>query len=284
MWTRPPRQAGAGSAHRAPSYGPCGQGEAWTSARHLTTLPHTRRSRVHVLTASTTIVHEKGNFTTSQCFPDCSVIPGNSSTEHSGQITWGSHELKRETTLECHRGVQCGTTPLSLRPQGRHSGLSRPVPCLVQSAHAALWAHLPARVRQRRSELRPTLARPPQRRLRVTARHRVNQFLQRLLDARLRLLDARLRLLDARSSGTCTANSTALGPARFQLTAPLAIRRARQPRRVRNQSIASISDGTRFRSGPDTTCALIKKRFDRSVLLNDGRFEFNIASHRGNRS
>ena len=29
--------------------------------------------------------------------------------------------------LECHRGVQCGTTPLSLRPQGRHSGLSRPV-------------------------------------------------------------------------------------------------------------------------------------------------------------
>ena len=40
--------------------------------------------------------------------------------------------------LECHRGVQCGITPLSLRPQGRHSGLSRPVPCLVQSAHPAL--------------------------------------------------------------------------------------------------------------------------------------------------
>ena len=40
--------------------------------------------------------------------------------------------------LECHRGVQCGTTPLSLRPQGRHPGLSRPVPCLVQSAHTAL--------------------------------------------------------------------------------------------------------------------------------------------------
>ena len=49
--------------------------------------------------------------------------------------------------LECHRGVQCGTTPLSLRPQGRHQassrsernpGLSRPVPCLVQSAHTAL--------------------------------------------------------------------------------------------------------------------------------------------------
>ena len=40
--------------------------------------------------------------------------------------------------LECHRGVQCCITPLSLRPQGRHSGFSRPVPRLVQSAHAAL--------------------------------------------------------------------------------------------------------------------------------------------------
>ena len=40
--------------------------------------------------------------------------------------------------LECHRGVQCVTTPLSLRPQRCHPGLSRPVPCLVQSAHAAL--------------------------------------------------------------------------------------------------------------------------------------------------
>ena len=40
--------------------------------------------------------------------------------------------------LERHRGVQCGIAPLSLRAQGRHPGLSRPVPCLVQSTHAAL--------------------------------------------------------------------------------------------------------------------------------------------------
>ena len=40
--------------------------------------------------------------------------------------------------LECHRGVQCGTTPLSLCAQRCNPGLSRPVPCLVQSAHAAL--------------------------------------------------------------------------------------------------------------------------------------------------
>ena len=49
--------------------------------------------------------------------------------------------------------------------------------------------HLPTRLRQRRGELRPTLARPPQRRLRVAASQRVNQLLQRLLDAPLRLLD-----------------------------------------------------------------------------------------------
>ena len=37
-----------------------------------------------------------------------------------------------------HRGVQCDAAPLSLCAQGRHPGLSRAVPCLVQSAHAAL--------------------------------------------------------------------------------------------------------------------------------------------------
>ena len=40
--------------------------------------------------------------------------------------------------LECHRGVQCGTSPLSVRAQGRHPRLSRAVSRLVQSAHPAL--------------------------------------------------------------------------------------------------------------------------------------------------
>ena len=40
--------------------------------------------------------------------------------------------------LERHRGVQCGTAPLSLCAQRCYPGLSRPVPCLVQSAHPAL--------------------------------------------------------------------------------------------------------------------------------------------------
>ena len=113
-------------------------------------------------------------------------------------------------------------------------------------------------------------------RLRVAASHRVNQLLQRLLDAWL-------RLLDARSSGARTANPTALGPARFQLPAPLADGRARQACRVRNQSIASIPDSARFGGCPDTTSALIEIRLDRRVLLNDCRLEFKIASHQGSR-
>ena len=44
-------------------------------------LAHTRRSRAPILTASTATIHRKGNFTGSRRFPDCSVIPGNPSTE-----------------------------------------------------------------------------------------------------------------------------------------------------------------------------------------------------------
>ena len=69
-----------------------------------------RRSRHRIRTASTTIILEKGNFTTIGCVLDCSGISGNPSTEYSGQITRCSHEIKRETTrrLERHRsGLHC---------------------------------------------------------------------------------------------------------------------------------------------------------------------------------
>ena len=45
---------------------------------------------------------------------------------------------QRHRASSAIEGFNGGITPLSLRPQGRHSGLSRPVPRLVQSAHAAL--------------------------------------------------------------------------------------------------------------------------------------------------
>ena len=40
--------------------------------------------------------------------------------------------------IEPRKEPLCGTAPLSLCAQGCYPGLSRPVPCLVQSAHAAL--------------------------------------------------------------------------------------------------------------------------------------------------
>ena len=52
-----------------------------------------------------------------------------------------------------------------------------------------------------------------------------------------------------------------------------------EPCRIRHQRIAAISDGARLRGRPDTTPALIEKRLDRCVLLNDRRFEFIVASH-----
>ena len=56
----------------------------WTSHGEADASPplaHTRRSRAHILTASTATIHRKGNFTGSGRFPDCSVIPSNPSTE-----------------------------------------------------------------------------------------------------------------------------------------------------------------------------------------------------------
>ena len=85
----------------------CGPGGVlWTVwARHgqvLRTCPplaHTRRPRAHILTAAATTIHGKGNTIGSDRFPDCSVIPGNPSTEQTGQFPRGFHEEMRETIL-----------------------------------------------------------------------------------------------------------------------------------------------------------------------------------------
>ena len=61
-------------------------------------LPHTRRSRAHILTASATTIHDKGDGTGSSRLPDCSVFPVNPATEHCDQLPWGPHDRFRETT------------------------------------------------------------------------------------------------------------------------------------------------------------------------------------------
>ena len=92
------------------------------------------------------------------------------------------------------------------RPFGALAHRLQPIAKLVQQSSHRRRAHLPARARQRRSELRPTLACPSQRRLRVAASQRVNEPLQRLFDAGL-------GLLDTRAPRARTANAPGLGAA-----------------------------------------------------------------------
>ena len=77
MWTRP--------TDRAASCGACGQGMDKCCATCPPLAP-TRRSRAHILTASATTTHEKGNGDGSGRLPDCSVFPSNPSTEQSDQF------------------------------------------------------------------------------------------------------------------------------------------------------------------------------------------------------
>ena len=81
-------------------------------------LAHTRRSRAHILTASATTIHENGDGTDSNRFPDCSVIPGNPSTEQTGEFPWGFHETKRETT----QGVDIDVLDVAAVSRGRGDG------------------------------------------------------------------------------------------------------------------------------------------------------------------
>ena len=76
-------------------------------------LAHTRRPRAHILTASATTIHDKDAGTDSNRFPYCSVIPGNPSTEQTGEFPRGFHETNRETTntvakLLNDAGAACG--------------------------------------------------------------------------------------------------------------------------------------------------------------------------------
>ena len=74
-------------------------------------LAHTRRPRAHSLTASTTTIHAKDDGSGSGRLPESSLIPGNPSTEQSGQIAWASHERKRETTTNAEKSLAANYRP-----------------------------------------------------------------------------------------------------------------------------------------------------------------------------
>ena len=74
----------------------------------LASLSHHMRARMHdlcdalsahILTPPATTIHDNADATRFDRFPDCFVNPGNSSTQQTGQLPWGSHQTKRETTI-----------------------------------------------------------------------------------------------------------------------------------------------------------------------------------------
>src|SRR6185312_10054452 len=119
------------------------------------------------------------------------------------------------------------------------------VPEFVEEASHRRGAHAPSVVRQRRRELRSTLAGPSQRRHGVATGERIDQLLERLFHSRV-------RLLDARSSRTDSAHPCCDLDSAFHLAAALADRYPRNPRRRRNNGVTSVADGSRLRRRPQT--------------------------------
>ena len=120
--------------------------------------------------------------------------------------------------------LKLGVPVRARHPFSALSDRLQPIARVIQQSTHHRRTHFPARVRQRRGKLRPTLARPSQRRLRVAAGDRVNRHCRRLLDLRL-------TVLDARSAGSRPANSTHLRGARLQFPGPFASSRTRQSSR-----------------------------------------------------
>ena len=102
----PPPAAHAGATAESALFAP------WSMRACSPTLAG--RSRSHILTASTTILHDNGDTTGSNPFPDCSTIPGNPSTQQCDQFSWGFHGEMRETTpLDAYLLHDIGTHPVS---------------------------------------------------------------------------------------------------------------------------------------------------------------------------
>ena len=107
MWTRP--------AERAPSYGPCGEGlDKCAALAHPFPTLGALAPTSSPLAATT--MHDKGDGTGSDRFPDCFVIPGNSSAELTNQFPQGSRGEMRETTARRYRNAESRSQKRILTP------------------------------------------------------------------------------------------------------------------------------------------------------------------------
>ena len=125
---------------------------------------------------------------------------------------------------------------------------------------------------QRRRQLRATLARPAQRRGRVSARQRIHQGFERGLDAGL-------ILLDARPSASRASDAVRRRLVAGNLPASLANRLPSQTGGRRNHRVAAVADGERLGRRPPAATALVQHGTDRRILRNKGRFQLDVSLH-----
>ena len=147
---------------------------------------------------------------------------------------------------------------------------------LVEEPAHRRRADPPPLLRQRRGQLRATLARPAQGRHGVAPGQRIDQRLQGVPKARLRVLEART----PRARTALTRGGRA---ATCQLLPASPNRQARQPGRCRHQRIAPIADGQRLRCRPHAATALVQDRRDRRVLSHKGSFQLEVSLHANSR-
>ena len=106
--------------------------------------------------------------------------------------------------------------------------------------------HAPSVGRQRRGQLRATLAGPPQRRHGIPSRQGLDQQIEGLGQARL-------GLLDVRTPGPWTTDAPGGVNTVRQLPTPVPNRFARQPGGCRHQRVPPIPDRGRFGRRPQAT-------------------------------
>ncbi len=165
---------------------------------------------------------------------------------------------------------------VAVRVRGAFAGLLQrvqPKAESVQQPPHRRRTHRPALRGQRACQLCLALARPPQGRHRIPARHRLDQDHQCFGEPRL-------DLLDAGSPGTRPTNAPRKRDALRQLPTPIADRLARQTCGRRHDCIAAVPQRRRFRRRPQPAPALIEQRGHHDELGHERRFEVCVALHR----
>ena len=164
---------------------------------------------------------------------------------------------------------------VAVRMRGAFLPLARrlqPVAQAVQQPAHSGRTHPPPLLVQRRRQLRATLARPAQRRGRVSARQRIHQGFERGLDAGL-------ILLDARPSASRASDAVRRRLVAGNLPASLANRLPSQTGGRRNHRAAAVADSARLGRRPPAATALVQHGLDGGILRNKGRFQLDVSLH-----